>query len=86
MTVQAKFLMCAVAISGLAAFAAVSPAQALSSHDCSVKYQAAKAAGTLNGQIFLVVDLDGNGVYSAGHDLVIHLASPIGTMASTDFI
>ncbi len=43
-------------------------------------------AGTLNGQIFLVVDLDGNGVYSAGHDLVIHLASPIGTMTSADFI
>lgn len=50
MTVQAKFLVCAVAMSSLAAFAAVSPAQALSSHDCSVKYQAAKAAGTLNGQ------------------------------------
>lgn len=50
MTVQAKFLLCAVAISGLAAFAAVSPAQALSSHECSVKYQAAKTAGTLNGQ------------------------------------
>lgn len=52
MTVQAKFLLCAVAISGLAAFAAVSPAQALSSHECSVKYQAAKAAGTLNGQSY----------------------------------
>ena len=50
MNVQAKFLVCAVAMSSLAAFAAVSPAQALSSHDCSVKYQAAKAAGTLNGQ------------------------------------
>ena len=44
MTVQAKFLVCAVAMSSLAAFA-VSPAQALSSHECSVKYQAAKAAG-----------------------------------------
>jgi len=52
MSVQAKFLLCAVAMSGLAAFAAVSPAQALSSHDCSVKYQAAKAAGTLNGQSY----------------------------------
>jgi hypothetical protein len=50
MTVQAKFLICAVAMSSLAAFAAMSPAQALSSHECSVKYQAAKAAGTLNGQ------------------------------------
>ncbi|HUN99563.1 MAG TPA: hypothetical protein VMU69_25430 [Bradyrhizobium sp.] len=50
MTVQAKFLVCAVAMSGFAAFAVVSPAQALSSHECSVKYQAAKAAGTLNGQ------------------------------------
>ena len=28
---------------------AVSPAQALSSHDCSVKYKAAQDAGTLNG-------------------------------------
>ena len=37
------------AFAGLAlvAFLAVSPAQALSSHDCSVKYKAAQDAGTL---------------------------------------
>jgi hypothetical protein len=50
MTVQAKFLLCAVAVSGFAAFAAISPAQALSTQECSAKYQAAKSAGTLNGQ------------------------------------
>jgi len=47
MTFQAK-LLCAVAMSGFAAFAA--PAQALSTQECSAKYQAAKTAGTLNGQ------------------------------------
>jgi hypothetical protein len=41
-------LLCAVAVSGLAAFAM--PAQALTSQECSAKYQAAKTAGTLNGQ------------------------------------
>jgi cell wall-associated NlpC family hydrolase len=40
-------LLCAVAASGLAAFAM--PAQALTSQECSAKYQNAKAAGTLNG-------------------------------------
>src|ERR1700760_777783 len=40
-------LLCAVAVSGLAAFAV--PAQALTSQECSAKYQAAKTAGTLNG-------------------------------------
>ena len=50
MTVQAKVLLCAVAMSGFAAFAAVSPAQALSTTECSAKYQAAKSGGTLNGQ------------------------------------
>jgi hypothetical protein len=40
-------LLCAVAVSGLAAFAV--PAQALTSQECSAKYQNAKAAGTLNG-------------------------------------
>src|SRR5262249_11983054 len=50
MTVQAKFLLCAVAMSGLAAFAAVSPAQALTMQECSAKYKEAKAAGTLNCQ------------------------------------
>ena len=40
-------LLCAVAVSGLAAFAM--PAQALTSQECSAKYQAAKTAGTLSG-------------------------------------
>ena len=47
MTFQAK-LLCAVAMSGFAA--ATAPAQALSTQECSAKYQAAKTAGTLNGQ------------------------------------
>src|SRR5438445_11838961 len=49
MTIQAK-LLCAVAVSGFAALAVTSPAQALTSQECSAKYQAAKAAGTLGGQ------------------------------------
>jgi len=49
MTIRAK-LLCAVAASGFAAFAATAPAQALTTQECSAKYQAAKAAGTLNGQ------------------------------------
>ena len=50
MTVQAKFLACAVAMAGFVAFAAVSPANALSMSECSAKYKEAKTAGTLNGQ------------------------------------
>ena len=42
-------LLYAAALAGFA-LAAVSPAQALTSQECSAKYQAAKAAGTLNGQ------------------------------------
>jgi hypothetical protein len=49
MTIQAK-LLCAMAASGLAAFVMSAPAQALTAQECSAKYQAAKAAGTLNGQ------------------------------------
>jgi len=49
MTIQAR-LLCAVAVSGFAAFAAASSAQALTTQECSAKYQAAKTAGTLNGQ------------------------------------
>src|SRR3984885_3704502 len=48
MTIRAK-LLCAVAVSGFAAFAAM-PAQALSMSECSAKYKEAKSAGTLNGQ------------------------------------
>src|SRR5580692_12764593 len=49
MTIQAK-LLCAVAVSAFAAFAAGAPAQALTQQECSAKYKEAKAAGTLNGQ------------------------------------
>ena len=49
MTIQAK-LLCAVAVTGFAALAATAPAQALTAQECSAKYQAAKTAGTLNGQ------------------------------------
>src|SRR5437762_5943485 len=49
MTIPAK-LLCAVAVSGFAALAVTSPAQALTTQECSAKYQAAKTAGTLGGQ------------------------------------
>jgi hypothetical protein len=49
MTIQAK-LFYAVAVSGFAALAATAPAQALTTQECSAKYQAAKTAGTLGGQ------------------------------------
>ena len=49
MTIQAK-LLSAVAVSAFAAFAATSPAQALTPQECSAKYQAAKTAGTLAGK------------------------------------
>src|SRR6266849_3778654 len=49
MTIQAK-LLCAVAVSGFAALTVTFPAQALTTQECSAKYQAAKAAGTLGGQ------------------------------------
>jgi hypothetical protein len=49
MTIQAK-LLCAIAVSGFAALAVTSPAHALTTQECSAKYQAAKAAGTLGGQ------------------------------------
>ena len=49
MKIQSK-LLCAMAVSGFAAFAATAPAQALTAQECSAKYQAAKSAGTLGGQ------------------------------------
>jgi hypothetical protein len=49
MTFRTKFL-CAVAVSGLAAFAATTPSHALTMQECSAKYKAAKDGGTLNGQ------------------------------------
>jgi hypothetical protein len=48
MTLKAQ-LLCAMAVSGFAAFAATAPANALTSQECSAKYQAAKKDGTLNG-------------------------------------
>lgn len=49
MTIQAKMLA-AIAASGLAALAVTSQAHALTAQECSAKYQAAKAAGTLGDQ------------------------------------
>ena len=49
MTIQARLLR-AIAVTGFAALAATSPALALTAQECSAKYQAAKTAGTLNGQ------------------------------------
>ncbi|WP_409191671.1 hypothetical protein [Bradyrhizobium sp. RDM4] len=46
MTVRTK-LLCAVAVSGFAALVATAPAQALTSQECSAKYQAAKKDGSL---------------------------------------
>jgi hypothetical protein len=49
MTIKAK-LLCTFAATGFAALALTAPAQALTTQECSAKYQAAKAAGTLGGQ------------------------------------
>ena len=49
MTIQAKILG-AIAMSGLAALAMTSQANALTAQECSAKYKAAKAAGTLGDQ------------------------------------
>ena len=49
-------LLCAVTASGLIALSAM-PANALTSQECSAKYQAAKTAGTLNGQSPAGLDL-----------------------------
>src|SRR3954451_6908177 len=46
MTIQSK-LLCAVALSGFAALVVSAPAQALTSQECSAKYQAAKKDGSL---------------------------------------
>jgi len=43
-------LLCVAVVSGVAGFAAMAPAQALTSQECSAKYKQAKEAGTLNGQ------------------------------------
>ena len=49
MTIQAKILG-AIAMSGLAALAMTSQANALTAQECSAKYQAAKTAGMLGDQ------------------------------------
>jgi Ca2+-binding RTX toxin-like protein len=41
--------------------------------------------GTLSGQTFLVVDLNGMAGYQAGHDLVIRMISTSGTLAAGGF-
>ncbi|WP_018316299.1 hypothetical protein [Bradyrhizobium sp. WSM2793] len=46
MTIQSKML-CAIALSGFAALPVSAPAQALTSQECSAKYQAAKKDGSL---------------------------------------
>lgn len=43
-------MLCAVAVSAAAMLSVTLPAQALTAQECSAKYQAAKTAGTLNGQ------------------------------------
>jgi hypothetical protein len=42
--------------------------------------------GTLAGQTFLVIDLNGVAGYQAGADIVIHLTGSIGAMSTGDFI
>lgn len=42
-------LLCAIAVSGVAALVATAPAQALTTQECSAKYQQAKKDGTLGG-------------------------------------
>jgi len=42
--------------------------------------------GTLDGQVFLVVDQNGVAGYQAGEDLVIHLTGATGTLTLGDFI
>jgi hypothetical protein len=49
MNIQAK-LLCAVAVTGFAAFVVTAPAQALTAQECSAKYQAAKKDGSLGTQ------------------------------------
>jgi hypothetical protein len=46
MTIQTK-LLCAIAVSAFAGLVATAPAQALTTQECSAKYQAAKKDGSL---------------------------------------
>ncbi|HEY2070514.1 MAG TPA: calcium-binding protein [Rhizomicrobium sp.] len=44
------------------------------------------SAGTLSGQTFLIVDLNGTAGYQAGADLVIHMTGATGTLATAVFV
>lgn len=43
-------------------------------------------AGTLAGQTFMIVDVDGNAAYDGGTDFVFHLVGQTGSLATSDFI
>ena len=49
MNIQGK-LLCTFAATGFAGLVVAAPAQALTTQECSAKYQAAKSSGTLGGQ------------------------------------
>ncbi len=44
------------------------------------------SAGTLSGETFLIVDVNGADGYQSGGDLVIHLTGATGTLSTADFI
>ncbi len=44
------------------------------------------SAGSLSGQTFLIVDLNGTAGYQANADLVLHLTSFVGTLSTADFV
>ena len=67
MTIQAK-LLCAIAASGVAALVATAPAQALTSQECSAKYQAAKkdvSLGTMKWNDFRKAQCGGDATPAA---------------------
>jgi len=61
---------------------AIGPAQ-LGAHD-AVMFKA--SSGSLAGETFLVVDLNGVAGYQANADLVVRLAGQLGTLKTSDFI
>lgn len=71
-------LFCAVVVSGAALFAACAPAQALTMTECSAKYKAAQAAGSLNGQGWNAFRKAECGASAAAAP-----AAPAGTVAQT---
>jgi hypothetical protein len=80
MTIQAK-LLCALAVTGFAAFVATAPAQALTAQECSAKYQAAKTAGTLNGQKWNDFRKAQCGADAAATPAAAHAAAPAAPAA-----